>query len=262
MKRRVLVFLSLATAVAGLALGGCKQSSPCVFKAIVEELPGDIVTPPLDMEQPLALWDDGLALSQCAITAMNEGLYTIERADSTLLSGVARMVYPAMAAVEAEYVRLDTLQRSLPMGEGMVRYGETTVEEPNKVVLKAVSGMLRLDLTTDVPLKSVTLSTDDSNRFMTGLFSVTNYPFPVLTATDESCRHLTLTGLEGIAFDEGGEVCCYLAPGCYKTFTVLLTAIDGRSCTKSLKEDKEVVVDRNRVVTIHLGSTEEPLVFE
>ena len=63
-------------------------------------------------------------------------------------------------------------------------------------------------------------------------------------------------------FAQSAEVCCCMAPGCYKTFTVVMTATDGRTCTKSLKEGKEVVLDRNRVCTVNLGSQEETLVFE
>ena len=257
MKQRLFVIVILAAMTAGVV--SCNSASPTRFKATVEALGGTKVVPTLKTDTPVALWDDNMRVQMAHVAAPSgEGENGIVRDDTAALTGVVRMVYPgSVLAGGAGRVAIDTVQQVLPMGEGMVFYGETTAEARDEVVVKAVSGSVRLHLTT-----SITLSTADSNRYMAGVFDVTNYPFPVLEVTGESVHSLTLTGMADTNFAQGAEVCAYIAPGCYRTFTVLMTTPDGRVCTKNLKEGREILVERNHVRPITLGSEEQPLVFE
>ena len=262
MKQRLFVIVMLAAMTAGVV--SCNSASPTRFKATVEALGGTKVAPSLKAGTPVALWDDNMRLQEALVELpSSEGENNIVRDDTATLTGVVRMVYPGSAvAGSAGCVAIDTVQQVLPMGEGMVYYGETTAEARDEVVMKAVSGIVCLHLTTPERLASITLSTIDSNRYMAGAFEVTNYPFPVLEATEESVRSVTLTGMADTDFAQGAEVYAYMAPGCYRTFTVQLTTTDGRVCTKNLKEGREVLVERNRVHSVILGSDEQPLVFE
>ena len=75
-------------------------------------------------------------------------------------------------------------------------------------------------------------------------------------------RSITIDGLEEIDFTEGADVFYCVAPGCYQTFKVVMTTTDGRTCTKNLKEGREVLVDRNHMHSIILGDPDSILVFE
>ena len=262
MKNRVFVFVMLAAVMAGLV--SCNSNKqPTRYRVTLEALSGAEKTVSLVAETPVALWDDGLALQEARIVSEGEdGGCAIVRTDNSNLSGIAHFVYPATAVAEAEQVVLDTLQQFLPLGGGMVYYGETAADTSDNVVLKAVCGVARLCLTTTERLAKVTISTNDSNGYMAGRFSVTNYPFPILAAMEESARSVTVTGLEDIDFAQGAEVCFYVAPSCYQTFVVVMTTPDGRSCTKTLKDGKEVMIERNSVCNITLGTEALPLVFE
>ena len=262
MRNRVFVFVMLAAVLASMSSCNCGQNRPQKYVLTLEPLAKADEQPLLDVKTPVAIWDDSTILTSAYPTLEGDNFVLVPD-DSTVLNGVVHMVYPANAFIVGEgCVAINTVQQLLPMGENMVYYGETTESEPNAVALKSVGGVLRLRLTTPEKLSKVEISTADSNRYMAGVFGVTNYPFPVLTATEQSVRCLELTGLESVDFAQSAEVCCCMAPGCYKTFTVVMTATDGRTCTKSLKEGKEVVLDRNRVCTVNLGSQEETLVFE
>lgn len=265
MKNRILVFVMLAAVVTCLS-SCCRKSSPSEFRAMVEPtrgVDGVQIHVPMAADAPVALWDDELTLGLAHVTSVDgEGLYTIVRDDSAATKGMVRMVYPASAIAGLGSVVIDTVQQSQPMGAGMVLYGESTADAPGEVALKVVSGIVRLDLFTPERLSTVALCTADSNRYMAGVFEVGNYPFPVLNATSQSTHGVLLTGLEEVDFSQHGDAICYVAPGCYHTLAVVMTTPDGRVCTKNLKEGKEVVVDRNGMVTIHLGNETNTLVFE
>ena len=265
MKNRILVFVMLA-AVATCLSSCCKKCGPSEFRAMVEPTNGvDNVQmyAPLAIDAPVALWDDELTVGLAHVTAVEkDGECTIVRDDSATTKGMVRMVYPASAIAGLGSLLIDTVQQNQPMGAGLVLYGESTADAPDEVALKVVSGIIRLDLMTSEKLATVALCTADSNRFMSGVFEVGNYPFPVLDATPQSAHGILLTDLEEVDFSQRGEVFCYVAPGCYRTLAVVMTTPDGRVCTKNLKEGKEIVVDRNRMFTIHLGAETDPLVFE
>lgn len=259
MKNRVFVFVMLATAMAGLVSCNCK---PARYAVTLEPLAGTEVQPWQDGKVTAALWDDNMAPATATMVNGKEGM-TLVRQDTAERKGMVRVVYPLEAANDMGCVTLNSVQKALPLGAGMVYYGETTDGAPDAVALKAVCGVLRLHLTTAERLATVSLGTDDSNRYMSGVFGVDNYPFPVLTPTDGSVRSVTLAGLDEVDFEQGAEVYCYLAPGRYSTFTVVMTTTDGRVCTKHLKEGREVLVDRNGVSTVTLGGEDlPPLVFE
>lgn len=262
MKNRVFVFVMLAAAVAGLVSCNCGPKQPKQYALTVEALTGTETQPRLSVEVPLAVWDDGAALSTAHLKNGEVGLWLVPD-DTADAKGVLRVVYPAEAALAgAGCVVIDTLQQALPLGEGLVYYGETTEEKPDAVVMKAASSVVCMCLTTTERIAKVRFSTADSNRFMAGMFEVSNYPFPVLTATDLSTHSVEVVGLEETDFAQGATIYCYMAPGCYSTFTVELITPDGRTCTKSLKDGKEVVLDRNRMSKLDFTSPEEPFVFE
>ena len=265
MKNRILVFVMLAAVVTCLS-SCCRKACPSEFRAMVEPtkgVDGVQMYTPLEADAPVALWDDELTLGLAHVTSVDgEGLYTIVRDDSAASKGMVRMVYPASAIAGLGSVVIDTVQQSQSMGAGMVLYGESTADAPGEVALKVVNGIIRVDLFTPERLSTVALCTADSNRYMAGVFEVGNYPFPVLNATPQSTHGVLLTGLEEIDFSQHGDVVCYVAPGCYRTLAVVMTTPDGRICTKNLKEGKEIIVDRNGRVTIHLGDESNPLLFE
>ena len=262
MKNRVFVFVMLAAAVAGLVSCNCGPKQPQQYALTVEAMSGAETQPQLDVDVPVALWDDGMALSTAHLKKGEVGLWLVPE-DTAAVNGVLRVVYPAAAALGGTaYVGIDTLQQALPLGEGMVYYGETTEETPDAVVMKAVSSVICMRLATAERIAKVRFSTSDSNRFMSGLFEVSNYPFPVLTATDMSTHSVEVVGMEETDFAQGASIYCYMAPGCYNTLKVEMITTDGRVCTKNLKEGKEVVLDRNRMCTLNFTSPEEPLVFE
>ena len=262
MKNRVFVFVMLAAAVAGLVSCNCGHKQPQQYALTVEALVGAETQSQLNVEVPMAVWDDGMTVTTASLKKGEVGYWLVPD-DSAAVKGVLRVVYPADAALAGpDCLEIDTLQQSLPLGEGMVYYGETTEETPDAVVLKAVSGVVCMSLTTTEQIAKVRFSTADSNKFMAGTFSVSNYPFPVLTATDMSTHGVEVVGLEETDFTQGATIYCYMAPGCYSTFKVEMITPDGRICTKNLKEGKEVVLDRNRMVTLNFAAVEEPLVFE
>ena len=262
MKNRLFVFVMLAAAVAGLVSCNCGQKQPSQYAVTVEPLVGTDAQIQLYEDEPVALWDDNMEVIVAHLEKGEDGV-VIVRDDTAATTGVLRVVYHSSDPfAEAGYVDICQHQSALETGAGMVYYGETTEDAADEVALKAVCGVIRLHLVTAEKLAKVEISTADSNRYMTGKFEVSNYPFPVLTATERSVRSVELDALWPKDFTEGADVYCYIAPGCYNTFTIVMTTTDGRTCTKSLKEGKEVVVDRNRVCTINMASQEEALVFE
>ena len=262
MKNRVFVFVMLAAAVAGLVSCKCGQKQPSQYAVAVEPLAGTDVQSQLNLGWPLAVWDDGMEMAVGRLEKGEDGLI-LKRNDTAAVKGVLHVTYsPSVAMIDPGCVDISRVQQALPLGEGMVYYGETTEDAADKVALKAVCGVIRLRLITEEQLAKVEISTADSNRYMAGVFEVSNYPFPVLTPTEQSVRGVELNGFGNTDFTQGAEVCCYVAPGCYNTFTVVMTTVDGRTCTKNLKDGKAVVLDRNRVCTINMGSPEEALVFE
>jgi hypothetical protein len=260
MKNRLFVFVMLAVAMAGLVSCNCGQKQPTQYAVTLEPLTGMDEQPQLDMVASAVWWDDAMEAKMATVRKSDEGAVVV-RDDTTATQGIVRMVYPANVPLAGAGC-VDICQHQLPTGKGMVYYGETTEDAPDQMVLKAVCGVLRLHLITAEKIANVTFETADSNRYMTGVFEVSNYPFPVLTATKQSLRSVVLESLQDIDFTQGAEVCAYVAPGCFHTFTVIMTTVDGRVCTKNLKEGREVLVDRNRTMTVNLGSQEEPLVFE
>ena len=125
-------------------------------------------------------------------------------------------------------------------------------------------GVVCVHLTTDERLSSVSISTDDSLNYLSGLFAVNNYPNPELVVADGvgGEKSVRCENLSEMDFSQGGDVYFYVAPGAYHTFTVTMTAADGRVCVKSQKEDMVVEVNRNNVTTIMAGSADHKLVFE
>ncbi len=260
MKSRLFVIVMLAAVTAGVVSCNGGQKQPTQYAVTLEPLTSMDKQPQLDLAASAVWWDDAMEAKMATVRKSDEGAVVV-RDDTTATQGIVRMVYPANVPLAGAGC-VDICQHQLPTGKGMVYYGETTEDAPDQMVLKAVCGVLRLHLITAEKIANVTFETADSNRYMTGVFEVSNYPFPVLTATKQSLRSVVLESLQDIDFTQGAEVCAYVAPGCFHTFTVIMTTVDGRVCTKNLKEGREVLVDRNRTMTVNLGSQEEPLVFE
>ena len=134
------------------------------------------------------------------------------------------------------------------------------------VAFKAMTGAICLHLCTHQKVSTIKFSTEDSLNYMAGNFTVDNYPFPVLTATNGAEKSVVLTQLDKIDFSKGKDLYLVLAPNCYNSFKIELTTPQGKVCTKSLKDGKYMTVDRNVVSTINLGLTSakdtEDLVFE
>ena len=180
MRNRVFVFVMLAAVLASMSSCNCGQNRPQKYVLTLEPLAKADEQPLLDVKTPVAIWDDSIILTSAYPTLEGDNFVLVPD-DSTVLNGVVHMVYPADAFIVGEgCVAINTVQQLLPMGENMVYYGETTESEPNAVALKAVGGVLRLRLTTPEKLSKVEISAADSNRYMAGVFGVTNYPFPLL----------------------------------------------------------------------------------
>lgn len=234
-----------------------------MFNLSVEEVAGKGAAPvSWPRNTVLATWDDTMEPVEVktAGTAPDSTFATLQLPEGMRTQGVRRFVYPATLCGGQDQVVIPSVQNGRDFPQGMPLYAETR-DGGADVLFKSLCGVLRLQLTTDVRLASVRVSTEDT-VFMTGRFGVGNYPFPVLNAASGAEKYAVCEGLQAVDFAQGADLNLYVAPNCYNTFTVTLVAEDGRTCVKNLKEDKYVVVERNAVCTIRLGGEEGELVFE
>ena len=253
--------MMLAAVVAGMVSCNGGQKQPKKYAVTVEPLNGMEEQPKLDTDVLIAMWDDGMEVSTPSLVKGEEG-YEIVCETPADPKGVVRAVYMSNAIVtDAGLVDISNYQWDRQLDNGMVYYGETTEKAPDVMALKAVCGIVRLHLVSPEKIRKVVVSTADSNRYMTGVFEVSNYPFPVLTPTERSVRSVEVNDLS-VDFTEGADLWFYVAPGCFNTFTVEMTTADGRVCTKNLKDGNEVMVERNAVCTVVLGTEGHELVFE
>ena len=256
----------IAAVVASLLVCGCRHKKNVRYPVQFELLPGLDVLPSELMAAALC-WgdvDDGRGGLYADLLEEEDG-FEFQLREVTPLEGVVHVAYPVgMSQSEKGEVCIEPKQGSFPLGKQMVYYGESTKGTKGTLVMKATCGVIRLHLTTPEKLEKVLIGTDDSNHYMAGDFVVSNYPFPVITPTERSVRSIEMGGrrLEKLDFTQGEDACFAVAPGCYNTFTVKMTTVDGRVCTKHLKAGNSVVVDRNRVCTVILGGPDQELVFE
>lgn len=257
------IAMSLVALVAMSALSvSCHNSS--MFKLTVEGVDAKgaaAVQWPKDAV--LATWDDALSAMEVKLSgiAPDSSYATLVMPKEVKTEGVRRFVYPATVCAGEGKVMIAPEQSATGCPALMPCYAETK-DGNAEVEFKSLCGVVRLHLTTAEKLAAVQVSTEDSAKFMSGRFGVENYPFPVLKAENGALPCVVCNELKGVDFGQGADVCLFVAPGCYNTFTITLTTEDGRTCQKNLKDNKYIVVDRNVVCTINLGQNEGDLVFE
>lgn len=255
----------LAIAVMALGLFSCnnnKEAQTDSLTASVEAFGADAAGVIVwSSDAKMVAWDDSFNPVDVTVAevAADTASCQLALADAAAPQGVRRYIYPASAYAGQGIVTIPVHQECVNGLKDLVYYSE---EQEGKVDFKMLGGVVRIVVTTPEKLSCIAISTSDSNLFMAGNFQVVNYPSPVLNAVEGAERQIDIHNLEGIDFTEGAEVSFQVAPGCYSTFQIVLQNTDGKVCTKNLKDDKHIVVDRNRIVNITLGHTAEGLTFE
>ena len=266
MKRTIISFLAVAAVVAGLV--SCKGNSDTKYKVVVEAVNslenGRIAW---KSGEPIVMWDDSMEPVQIAVNELGEDCsmaqFTLN--DSVETQGICRFVHPASMYKGNGVVAIPTKQNACMKVTDLPSYAEVAGDGTD-VAFKAMTGAICLHLCTHQKVSTIKFSTEDSLNYMAGNFTVDNYPFPVLTATNGAEKSVVLTQLDKIDVSKGKDLYLVLAPNCYNSFKIELTTPQGKVCTKSLKDGKYMTVDRNVVSTINLGLTSakdtEDLVFE
>jgi len=256
----------LVLAVLALGFSSCKQGNKEAqngsLNATVEAFGGDVLgAVAWAPDTKLVAWDDTFNPIEVTVAevAADTASCQLSLADGVAPQGVCRFVYPACAYVGQGMVSVPVEQDGATNLTNIISYAEAL---EGKVDFKQLCGVIQLNVTTPEQLSCISINTSDSNCFLAGNFQVANYPTPVLIGVEGAEQHIDVHGIESIDFSKGADVCIQLAPGCYQTFQIVLQNKDGKICTKTLKDDKSIVVDRNRLVTITLGNTPEGLTFE
>jgi len=256
----------LMLAVLALGLFSCnngnKEAQNDALNATVEAFGSDAVGSNSWVPgSKLVAWDDALAPFKAEVVSLTPDtfLYQLALVDSVTPQGVCRFLYPAEAYAGQGIVTVPVEQQGSAEPSDLICYAEA---QDGKVDFKQICGVIQLNITTPEQLTCISISTEDSNRYLAGNFQVVNYPSPVLNSVEGAERHIDVHGIENIDFSKGADVCIQVVPGCYGSFQIVLQNKDGKICTKTLKEDKHVIVDRNRMLSVKLGHTPEGLTFE
>ena len=252
----------LCGAVAAMALmSGCCGSA-ARYEALVEA--PDVEEAGVRLfaaDGAVALWDEAGEAVAAHLEAAKSGRVYACIDDTAVPEGMLHWLAPAEALADGGCVALPSEQEGTMGAARMPYYAENPVQSC-EASFKAVGGLVRLHFVTPERVAEAVIATSDSNRYMAGVFEMGNYPYPVLTPTAQSVRQVRLTGAEAVDFAQGGDLYACIAPGCYKTLSVMLRLVDGRTCVKELPEGAFVAIDRNEMYTITLGRNGAELVFE
>ena len=214
--------------------------------------------------EAIASWDNTLAATEVYVSGeVKDGCALLQQPEDLKTEGVRRYVYPADAYAGEGKVSIPTVQNGADYRQAMPYYAET-VEGSDALKFMSLCGLVCLHMTTNEHLASVSVSTDDTLAYLTGLFGVADYPL-VNLVVDEGIggvNNVRCENLSQVDFSQGADVVFYVAPGKYNTFNVTMTTTDGRVCVKHQKDDMVIEVNRNNVATILMGSADNVLVFE
>lgn len=259
MKKLFISFVALATLAVGMVSCNSKNGS---YQIVVEPQGADaFICMPSDA---VVSWNNTMVPEELAVSyEQNAGKSYLQIPEELKTDGVRRFLYPVAAYAGEGKVSIPTLLNTGDYRQVMPVYAEL-VEGSDSLNFVWLCGVVCVHLTTGERLSSVSISTDDSLNYLSGLFAVNNYPNPELVVADGvgGEKSVRCENLSEMDFSQGGDVYFYVAPGVYHTFTVTMTAADGRVCVKSQKEDMVVEVNRNNVTTIMAGSADHKLVFE
>lgn len=252
----------LCGAVVAMALAAGCNGSATRYEALIE-VP-DVEQEEVQMcseAESVALWGETSDVLAAHLETAKDGRMYACYDDTAALGGTLHWMVPAEALTADGYVMLPAEQNGALETTLMPYYAENPAKS-KEAAFKTVGGLLKLHFVTHEKVAEIEIATADSNRFIAGAFAISNYPYPVLTPTEQSVRLLRLTGASTMDFSQGGDLCACIAPGCYKTLSITLRLEDGRTCVKELPEDAFVTIDRNKMFTITLGRDGAELVFE
>ena len=251
--------MALATMAVGLV--SCNNKSG-QYKVAIEPTANGIAT--WAPSEEIASWDNTLAATVVTVSQETRDDATLVQMPEDLKTdGVRRFVQPAAVYAGEGKVCIPTVQGGIVNQLDMPVYAEA-VENSDVLTFMSLCGVIRLHLTTPEKIATITVSTEDSLGYLSGLFTVCDYPKVNLTVDEGmgAVNNVRCEALPAIDFTQGADVDFFVAPGSFKTFTVTMTTPDGRVCVKNTKENMDIVVDRNIVSTINIGSAENELVFE
>jgi hypothetical protein len=256
----------VATLLMAMAFTACKsgstESAPTQIAATVQMFNGDgssfVHWAP---NTTLVAWDETFNPVEVTVASVAEDTAScmLQLADTAAPSGVSRFVYPANAYVGNGMVNIPTVQQRSALTEDLLYYAEP---REGKVDFLPLCGLIQLHVTTPEQLASITLSTTDSLLYFSGNFTVREYPIPVIDAAEGAEHQVTLQGIDQIDFSQGADVFIQVAPGYCESFQVVFQNKDGKKCTKTLKEDKSILIERGKISSVALGDASHPLVFE
>lgn len=259
MKKLFISFVAIAAVAAGLVSCNSKSGQ---YQVMVEPFGSQAMI--WGQDEAMASWDNTLMATEMTLTEVTgEGTAMLQMPEELNTEGVRCFVHPAAVYAGEGKVCIPTVQDGVDYKQSMPYYAET-VEGSEALAFMSLCGLVCLHVTTDEQIASVSISTDDSLGFLSGLFSVENYPVVNLVADEGmgAVNSVRCEQLPAMDFSQGGDMYFYIAPGKYKTFNVTMTTADGRVCVKHQKEDMLIEVGRNQIATIMMGSADHVLVFE
>ena len=214
--------------------------------------------------EAIASWDNTLVATEVYVSdEVVDGRATLQMPEGLQTDGARCFAYPAAAYAGEGKVSIPTVQNGVDYKQ-LMPYMAQSAEGAGALRFMSLCGLVCLHITTAEQLSGVSVSTDDTLAFLSGLFGVEGYPQVSLVAEEGmgGVKSVRCEDLSQIDFSQGADVVFYVAPGKYKTITVTMTTADGRVCVKHQKEDMVVEVNRNNVATIIMGAGENVLAFE
>lgn len=259
MKKLFISFVALAAIAAGLVSCNSKSGQ---YKVAIEPMGNE--TAVWEPGEALVSWDNTLTATDVAVSmeTRDEAIF-VQLPDDLKTDGVRRFVHPAAVYAGEGKVCIPTVQSGIVNQLDMPVYAEA-VENSDVLNFMSLCGVVRLHLTTPEQISSIAITTEDSLGYMTGLFTVSDYPTVNLNVNESmgAVNSVRCEALPPMDFTQGADVDFFVAPGNFKTFTVTMTTPDGRVCVKNPKEGMEIVVERNNVSTVNIGTPEHLMVFE
>ena len=170
---------------------------------------------------------------------------------SELDGGTVRSVYPASLSSSPNQI---TLPASQTTADGTLSaLPGYAVSNTNSLRYSNICGLvhLRLRATTDVLLSSIDIITDKPTNG-TATLSGSGTSTAITTPSGSTTTTLVCTTPQSIATQRDFYI--YLPPNTYNTFSVVMHATDGSSCTRTA--NSQITVTRAQITTITLSSLE------
>lgn len=178
---------------------------------------------------------------------------TLDNIGGTTGNGPFRAFYPSLLTTDGTTINLPAAQTYV---EGSINefpmYAESTT---NQLAFKNLCGVLKLDLTKEDA--SITTISVTANAAINGNFSISNmYGEPILFYTAGGTNTVVLNCATPQAIDNG-KVFYITLPATFDSLkSITLTTDDGRYCTKTVKNNICINVERNTVTEVSLGEND------